>query len=183
MYRDNKLNIIICITIFFTFLGCKKELANDNKFIQNLSDDINFEIPMVNESLMIFVKKNDIVYITSLRQLYSVKEKDFKKFKDFDSFLIEVINNDLLSKAQLELNSRSSFKLNSVIVNEFDQKGINYLKDFYCENSKTKNKFYLKLNLELNIKQSVMYVFFKNNYYIMQNDYTGNDVLIDKNLR
>ncbi|WP_306352566.1 hypothetical protein [Flavobacterium sp. '19STA2R22 D10 B1'] len=176
----NKFKVLFFVLLLIT-ISCKKELSNNEKFIQNLSNDVNFELPIVNESLMIFIMKKDVIYITSLRQLYSIKNKRYKKFKDFDSFLIDAINNDLLSKEELEKNSIDSFKLNKIIMNEFKQKGIVYLKDSYCESSNTIRKYYLKKDLELNIKQSIMYLFFKNNYYVMQNDYSGNNVLIDKN--
>lgn len=172
-------------TIFFFLLvitiSCKNELSNNERFIQSLSDDINFDLPMVNEALIIFVNKNDIVYATSLRQLYSIKEKDNKGIKDFDNFLIEAINNNLLSENELKKNSIFFFNPNKDILKEFDEKGVEYLKSTYCETSNMVGKYYIKTNLDLNTKQSIMYVFFKNNYYIMQNDDTGNYVLIDKN--
>lgn len=176
----NKFKIIFFFLLVIT-VSCKKELSNNEKFIQNLSDDIDFELPMVNESLMIFISKSDTICITSLRQLHSIHEKDNKGFNDFDSFLIEVINNDLLSKAELEKKSKIFFILDKTILSEFEQKGIEYLKNTYCETSNTKCKYYIKTNLDLNTRQSIMYIFFKNNYYVMQNDDTGNDVLIDKN--
>jgi hypothetical protein len=180
MYRD-KLKIIISIALIFLVLSCKNELINDNKFIQNLSDDIDFELPMVNESLMIFIKKNDVVFITSLRKLYSIKEKEYKEFKDFDSFLIEVINNDLLSREKLEVNSISSFELNNAIVDEYKKKGLNHLKDVYCERCNSNKNLYIKTSLDLNEKKTIMYLFFKNNYYVGEDDYLGKYILIDKN--
>ncbi|EKT4510726.1 hypothetical protein RYR30_002566 [Flavobacterium psychrophilum] len=177
----NRIKLLVIIVLLFSLFACKKELANENRFIENLSNDENFDLPLYNESLMIFINKNDTVYITSLRQLYSIKEKHYKDYKDFDSFLIKVLNANLLSKSDLIKNSIFTFELNKTVLNEFNSKGLDYLKKTYCERANVENKFYIINNLSLDIKQSVMYFFFKNNYYIMQNDHSGKYVLIDKN--
>jgi hypothetical protein len=178
----NKFKTIFLLLLLVITISCKKELSNNEKFIQNLSNDINFDLPMVNESLIIFVNKKDFVYATSLRQLYSIKEKYNKRIRHFDNFLIEVINNNLLSEKEIKDNSIFFFNPNEKILKDFDKKGIEYFKSVYCEISDTKRKYYIKTNLDLNTRQSIMYIFFKNNYYIMQDDYIGKDVLIDKNL-
>jgi hypothetical protein len=116
-----------------------------------------------------------------LRQLYSIKEKEYKKFKDFDSFLIEAINNDLLSREKLEVNSISSFELNNTIVDEFKKEGLNHLKDVYCERDNSNKNLYIKTSLDLNEKKTIMYFFFKNNYYVGEDDYLGKYIIIDKN--
>ncbi|RUT67722.1 hypothetical protein D0817_24910 [Flavobacterium cupreum] len=179
----NRIKLLATIVLLFSLFACKKELANENRFIENLSNDENFDLPLYNESLMIFINKNDTVYITSLRQLYSIKEKYYKDYKDFDSFLIKVLNGNLLSKSDLIKNSIFTFELDKNVLNEYNNKGLDYFKKTYCENSKIKDKFYITNNLSLDVKQSVMYFFFKNNYYIMQNDHSGKYVLIDKNLQ
>ncbi len=176
----------IFITLFIFSLiitiSCKKELSNNVRFIQGLSDDIDFDLPLVNESLLIFINKNDIIYATSLRQLYTIKKKNSKNIKDFDRFLIETINNNLLSENEIKESSTFFFIPNKEILKEFDKKGIEYLKITYCETTNIKGKYYIKTNLDFNTEQSIMYIFFKNNYYVMQNDDIGYYVLIDKNL-
>lgn len=176
-----KIRAIILFTLLFITISCKDKLSNSENFIQNLSNETDFELPMANESLLIFVLKDDIVYMTRLRQLYLLKEKDSKGSKDFDRFLVDVINKNLLSKEELKSSSIDTFKLNREILSQFEKKGIDYLKKKYCDTTSVKGKLYLKQNLDFNLQQNLMYIFFKNNYYIMQNDYTGKNVLIDKN--
>ena len=174
---NNKIKIVF---LFLLMISCKKNLSNNHKFIESLSDDIDFNLPMVNESLIIFVCKNDIIYGTSLRELYSIKED--MEIKNFDYFLIEVINNNLLPENELKNNSTFFFSPNKEVLKKFKKKGIEYLIHIYCDTSNTMGKYYVKSNLDLNTKQTVMYIFFKNNYYIMEDDYSGKCVMIDKNL-
>lgn len=179
--KKNKLKILLFYSFIVVF-GCKNELYNNDRFIQNLSNDIDFEIPMVNESLMIFIKKKDSVYVTSLRQLYFLKEKKYMNIKDFDSFLVDAINGDILLGKEISENSSFSFSLDKSILNEYKHNGTEYLLNTYCEKAKTGNKFYIKAGLDLILKYTIMYILFKNNYYIMHEDYNGKYVLIDKNL-
>lgn len=169
--------LIICIFL----CSCKNKLNNDIKFVQNLSNDVHFNIPFYNESLIIFISIDDIIIQTSLRELYTIKTRKYSKYKDFDSFLVTSLNNNLLIKSDFSLTSNLVFELNKNIMNEYNKKGLIYLKETYCEKSNDHKKYYIKSDLNLNIKQSLMYIFFKNNYYVMQNDHSGKFVLIDKN--
>lgn len=178
-----QIKLFIIIVVIFSVFSCRKELVNDDYFVRNLSNDVNFDLPLQNESLMIFINNNNTIYVTSLRELNSIKKNKYNNYKNFDDFLIEVLNNNLLSKSDLINNSVFRFKLNNVILNEFAEKGLDKLKNKYCENTETKDKFYLKNSLNSDVKKNIMYLFFKKNYYIMQNDYSGKYVLIDKNLK
>ncbi|MET3047390.1 hypothetical protein [Flavobacterium covae] len=175
-----KYRLLAIIFIAFSVFSCKKELINDDNFVRNLSNDNDFNLPLHNESLMIFVSKDNTIYITNLRQLYSLKQSNYTHYKDFDEFLVDALNKNLLSKSDLVSNSEFNFKLNETILSEFNENGLDGLKSKYCEKSDVKGKLYLKNSLSPDIKKSVMYFFFKMNYYIMQNDYSGKDVLIDK---
>lgn len=177
-----KIGLTIFIVLLFNLLSCKRGLNNDEKFIQNLSNDLDFELPIANESLMIFINKNDTVYVTSLRQLYFANEKNYKRFENFDDFLIKVLNNDLLTKIELDIISKTKFILNKNIEIEFNQNGLDYFKSNYCEKIDTTKKLYMKNSLAFDIKFSVMYFFFKNNYYVGLDDYLGKYILIDKTI-
>jgi len=178
-------DLLFCLDYYqlYVFLySFKNELINDKYFIENLSNDSNFDLPLYNESLMIFVENKDTVYIKSLRQLFIIKEKKYKEYKNIDDFLFNVLNKNLLVKSDLDNIYTVSFKINKSLINEFKEKGLNYFKEEYCEISSIgNNKFYLKSNLNLNNKLNVMYIFFKNNYYVVSDDYSGKYVLIDKN--
>lgn len=178
--KINKYKLLIVLLTFF-FIGCKKELVNSDCFIRNLSNDIDFDLPLYNESLMIFINKNNSIYITTLRQLYFIKENKYNNYKDFDSFLIDALNGDLLSEHDLSTGSFFEFKLNNNIQNEFNGGGLDYLKKMYCEFDNNNDRFYLRNNLSLNYKNNIMYFFFKNNYYVLQDDYIGRYILIDMN--
>jgi len=180
MYR-NRAKFVVYVVFIIIFSSCENKTINSTKFIENLSNDIDFDLPLVNESLMIFICKNENIYVTSLRKLHFINKNKYKNINEFDIFLCSVLNNDLLSEADLKVNSVNTFCLNKNIVNEFSGNGIKYIIATYCEKSNIKGKFYLKNKLNLNIKQSVMYFLFKNNYYIYQNDYLGKYVMIDKN--
>jgi hypothetical protein len=172
---------LLVIFLLFLFYACKKELVNDEKFIKNLSNDVDFNLPLYNESLIIFIKSSDSIYALSLRQLHTVNAKSYLEYKDFDSFLINSLNGDLLSKSDLIKNSEFAFKLDITVIRDYNSKGLDCLKNKYCEKSDINNKYYVLNDLSLNIKRSVMYFFFKNNFHIMQNDHSGKYVLIDKN--
>ena len=77
-------------------------------------------------------------------------------------FLIEVINNDLLSKSDLIKNSEFNFTLDEMITRDYHNKGLNYLLETYCEKSNIKKKYYILNKLTLKQKQSLMFLFFKN---------------------
>jgi len=177
---SSKIFTAVIFLVLFFFMSCKKKLRNDEKFIKSLSSNSNFDFPIINESLLIFVIKSDKLYITSLRQLYLMKEKEYKQFTDYNDFLIKVINDDFLSKEELECISEDIVQLDERIANDFEQRGIEYLKKNYCENSISKNKIYLKTDIDLKVKYSILYYFFRNNYHVMFNDYSGNYVLIYK---
>jgi hypothetical protein len=177
-----KYKFFVIIFIAFSVFSCKKELINDDYFVRNLSNDNNFNLPLHNEALMIFINSGNTIYVTNLRQLYSLKQTNYSHYKDFDEFLVKVLNENLLSKSDLISNSEFNFKLNETILSEFNENGLDGLKSKYCKKSDVKGKLYLQNSLNTDIKKNVMYFFFKMNYYIMQNDYSGNDVLIDKNL-
>jgi len=180
MYR-NRVKFVVYVVFIIFFSSCENKTINSTKFIENLSNDLDLNLPLVNESLMIFVCKNENIYVTSLRKLHFIYKKKQKDFINFNTFLYGVLNNDLLSEVELKTNSVDTFCLNINIVNEFNGNSINYIIATYCEKSSVKGKFYLKNKLNLNIKQSVIYFLFKNNYYILQNDYLGKYVVIDKN--
>ena len=175
----NKLKLLVVLMLL---LSCRKEQKYNLEFIKNLSNDTDFNLPLYNESLKILINKNDVIYVTSLRQLYNLKESKHFNYKDFDSFLIEVINNDLLSKDNLSKISEFNFKIDKEIQEKYDNEGLNYLLKVYTEKSKMSNKYYIISDLNINTKFCLMYLFFKNNYYVIQNDHSGKYVLIDKNI-
>ncbi|MFH6988384.1 hypothetical protein ACHRVW_11615 [Flavobacterium collinsii] len=175
----NKLKFLVILVLL---LSCSKEQKNNVDFIKNLSNDTDFNLPLYNESLKILIDKDDVIYVTSLRQLYNLKESKHFNYKDFDSFLIEVINNDLLSKDDLVKISETNFKIDKEIQEKYHKEGLNYLLKEYTEKTKMPNKYYIISDLNVNTKLCLMYLFFRNNYYVMQNDYSGKYVLIDKNI-
>jgi hypothetical protein len=174
--KQNRFKLLVIIFPFLLY-ACSKELKNDKKFIENLSNDVDFDLPLYNESLKVFISKGDTIYATSLRELYFIKDKNYK---DFDSFLINAINDNLLSKSDLIKNSEFMFVLDKTVMEDYNNNGLNNLINKYCEKSDSKNKYYILSNLSFNIKQSLMYFFFKNNYYVMLNDHSGKYVLICK---
>lgn len=181
MMRRNSFTIASYLIIIMLVSGCVKELSNSTKFIEGLSGDNNFELPMVNESLMIFIGKNENVYITSLRNLHSLYSGKYDKHVDFYEFLVNAINEDLLLESELKEISINPFKLNKSIIDLFQDKGVKYVIRTYCKASNVECKYYLERGLDIDLKQNINYFLFKNNFYIVQNDYSGDYVLIDKN--
>ncbi|MBC7438965.1 MAG: hypothetical protein H7250_03135 [Flavobacterium sp.] len=181
MVKNSFVYYLILIFLVLVVQSCKKKPLNNINFIKNLSNDIDFNLPLYNESLMLFVKKNDTIYIKSLRELYLINQKKYFKIKSFDGFLTKVLNNDLLETSDLKNDFVVCFKLDKNVLKEFNEKGIENLKIKYCDNGEDKIKFFLKNNLNQYMKQNLMYHFFKNNYYIVNNCHSGKYVLIDKN--
>ena len=176
-----KIKLILLFVLLFSFTACKNELKNDIRFIENLSNNETLELPFYNESVKIFIKIDETVYVTRLRQLYFLRDKNYKEYQDFDKFLVKAINGKLLSKSDLDENWIPNFSLNKKILNEFNTKDLDYLKNAYCENANMKNKYYTTNILDWDAEQTLLYIFFKNNYYITEDDYLGKTVLTDKN--
>src|SRR5690606_1454824 len=93
--------VILISLISLLFLNCRKNLKNDIYFIENLSNDIEFDIPFKNESVIIILKREDKLFISSLRMLYNEFTKNYKNKNSFDDFLVMVINNNMLNKEQI----------------------------------------------------------------------------------
>lgn len=182
---ETKFKLLFIILFMLLAISCKdvhkSKLVNDVDFIRNLSNDKEFDLPFQHESLMMFICENDIIYVTSLRQLHNLNVKKYINYENFDDFLIKSLNSNLLTTSDLINISRIDFKLDTMIYKDFYENGLEYLKIKYCDKSEDIDKLYTKKNLSLQETINVMYYFFKKNYYVLQNDYSGKNVLIDKN--
>ena len=124
-----KNKLILLFALLLSLAACKNELKNDIVFIENLSNDESSELPFYNESLKIFIKIDQTVYITRLRQLYFLRNKNYKEYQNFDEFLVKAINGKLLSKSDLDKKWIPNFSLDKKILKEFNTKGLDYLKN------------------------------------------------------
>jgi len=177
----NLKNILLVVMLSSFMMSCKKELKNDILFINNLSNETEYDLPFVNESLIIFVKDGDRIFVTSIRKLFEEYSESYKKKYSFDDFLVNVINNKELSVSQIDRVSNYNFKMNQNIADLYKNHDLNYFITKFCYKSNSLNKFYIKEDLSFDEKNNVMFYFFKNNYYVMFNDYDGRFVLINKN--
>jgi hypothetical protein len=173
--------ILLIIIAIFLASSCKKELRSNEVFIEKLSQEIDEEIPLISEPLIIIIKKEDKLFISSTMILFEEYSKNFKKRYTFEDFLDMVLNNDLFDKEQMRNVSVHDFKVDDNIANFYESKGLNYLITEYCEKISKHNTLFLKQNLDVEVQFNIMYYFFKNNYYLVEDDYEGRFILIDKN--
>lgn len=176
-----KIKNVFLVFISFFLISCKKELKNDISFINNLSNETEYDLPFINESLIIFVKGGDRIFVTSIRKLFEEYSDNYSKKYSFDDFLVRVINDSMFDKEQMKNVSVHEFKVDNNIVNLYEKKGLNYLITEYCQKTNKKSTLFLKQNLNVEVQFNIMYYFFKNNYYLVEDDYEGRYILINKN--
>lgn len=176
----SKLLLFITIISFF-LIGCDKRLKNDVDFINQLSSNVDFELPLISEPIIIFLQTDNKLYITSLRNLYNEYIENYKSQYSFDEFLVEVINKNRLSKEQVVKVSDFNYNINKQIASLYDNNELDYFIKTYCRKGKYKDQLYLTNDVDVEMQFNIMYYFFKNNYYLVEDDYEGYYVLINKN--
>jgi len=174
-------NIVLVVILTFFMISCKNELKNDSDFIEKLSHEIDEEMPLISESIIILIKSDNKIYISSIRTLFEEYSKNYKTKYSFEDFIDMVINDNMFNKEQMENISVHNFKVDNNIANLYGDKGLNYLISEYCEKTNKNNTLFLKQNLNLEVQFNIMYYFFKNNYFLLEDDYEGRFILINKN--
>ncbi len=165
-------------------LNCQQnKLVNNISFIKNLSNDTNFKLPLKNGNIKIFFIKDNYFYETSLTILHHIMMNEFKNYNDFDLFLEKVINENLLTTSIVQKYYYSVFKhkISETIFLEYEKKGIKFMKEKYCFFNKKFNTWEIKSNISTNNCQNIMYIFFKNNYYIYEGDINSGYLLYEFN--
>lgn len=174
-------NILLIVLLSFFVISCKKELKNDGDFIEKLSNEIDEEMPLLSEPIIILIKREDKLFISSIRMLFEEYSRHYKAKYTFDDFLVMVINNNMFTKEQMNNISVHNFKLDGNVSDLYNNKGLDYLISEYCEKTNKHNTLFLKQNLSVEVQFNIMYYFFKNNYYLLEDDYEGRFILINKN--
>lgn len=177
----NKINLIKSITMICFVLSCenKNKLINSKDFVNKLYNEEDLKLPLVTESAIIFIKVEDEILITSVRNLIKIKNKNYKYFKNSDEFMFKAINYNFLKKNDFIKEITPIFKLEDKIIEEYYKFGLKFLIKNYCVSS-NKN-LNLKSIPNQNMEDTLLYIFFKNNYYIMEDDYDGVYALINRN--
>lgn len=174
-------NILLIVLLSFFIISCKKELKNDGDFIEKLSNEIDEEMPLLSEPIIILIKREDKLFISSVKMLFEEYSKNYKSKYSFEDFINMVVNDKMFNKEQMGTISLHNFKVNDNIANMYEHKGLNYLINEYCEKTNKLNTLFLKQSLDVGIQYNIMYYFFKNNYYLVEDDYEGRFILINKN--
>lgn len=177
----NTKNILLIIIAIFLASSCKKELRNNEVFIEKLSHEIDEETPLISQPIIILIKSDDKIFISSIRTLFEEYSKNYKNEYCFEEFINMVINDNMFDKEQMGNVSVHNFKVDNNIKNLYEDKGLNFLITEYCEKTNKQNVLFLKQHLNVEVQFNIMYYFFKNNYFLLEDDYEGRFILIDKN--
>jgi len=173
--------VLVIIILSFFMISCKSELKNDKEFIEKLSHEIDEDMPLISQPIIILLKSDNKIYKSSIRTLFEEYSKNYKTKYSFEDFIDMVINDNMFNKEQMENISVHYFKVDNDIANLYEGKGLNYLITEYCEKTNKNNTLFLKQNLNVEVQFNIMYYFFKNNYFLLEDDYEGRFILLNKN--
>lgn len=167
--------ILILIYLLFTFCNNKTEIKISNNFIKSIQYD-KFE-NMSFYTKFIFIKNiNDSISIIDVIEINHLYDKKFCKTyrikKDFFQDL-------LYQKIKIE-EKYKCFKLNEIVLTNYKNFKFNNFIDFYF--LKENSTFIFNKHYTENVKLSLMYIMFINDYHITQNDYNGKYNIINNNL-
>lgn len=144
-----------------------------DKFLREYSTgDFESDIPPVNWGYLFFVKiDNGSIIITNNFHLYQIFKKHYsQQFLSFQGFLCSLYKGETI--LQKEYIDEAAFRNRIVFKNEtsFENSDISELRKVYFNDSD-----YLKTNVNLTENKvfSLLYHFFKNEYYVFYDDYSG----------
>ena len=109
------------------------------------------------------VISNDFLYHFVYKQYYS---KDYNNFIDF---LREVLSNRLWIKE--EFIKGYKINTNNIILREYQDKGFDFIKAKYVKNKG--DKLYALSPMDIDNYFSLIKIMFEHNYYIIEDDYSG----------
>ncbi len=171
-----KLFILYYIIIAFCVISCndntKRECIYDNFIREYSKGDFESDIPPINFGYLFFAETNDgFIIITNNFYLYQIFKKYYlQEFSDFHNFLCSLYKGKTVLQEEY-LNEVMSID-NFIFKNDsiFENSNLSDLKKKYLIDNQ-----YLKSNISLTKNEvfSLLYHFFKNQYYVLHDDYSG----------
>lgn len=174
---------LLSFGLLLIFASCQKKEDNfSKKMIEKLSV-VDSQLPSVYSSMNLYVLTNgDRILQTTNDYLFRHYKQNYShKFKTFDLFLNQVLNNGFVINQKLtnKLINLDSFTLNPKVEKEYNKLGFATFLKKYSKKSARKD-----IDLELNkssIKdgeyQSVVYLFYKNKFDVSSDCYIGKDYI------
>ena len=166
------LQIVFIIGLFSCNTQSKEECIHDNFLHEFSKGDFEADIPPVNMNYLFFVElTNDSIIDTSNLYLYQIyKQHYLEEFSNFHMFLCSLYNNDLFLERDF-LNAeilRNGFMFKKG--DTFENMDLSELKERYLD-----DLCFLEVDVDLSYERkfNLMYLFFRNEYYITHSDLTG----------
>lgn len=147
-------------------------------FLEEFRKGISEKLPPANSNIFLFFKLdgNNIIKLNNI-ELYDLYEQGYNKNYSFEEFLCKLFDDKLNLKSadfKEKKNQYQILKINS----DVEKLNLESLKTKFC----VMNKHGLSLNhnLDESTQITVLYVLFKNKYYISFDDYAGEYVIKHK---
>ena len=173
----------IYLIFLISLFGCKSsdhKCSDTEIFLSEFTKGFSKELPPANSNILFFIKSDDnrLIKLNNI-ELCNLYNGSYDKKNSFKEFICNLYNEKIyLSKALIEKKiSRCQFyKLD----NNIERLNLALLKKNFCTERN------MKLSLNQNVNEStrftILYLFFKNKYYISFDDYNGY-YLINKSLK
>ena len=164
----------VCLIILLVIFGCQenKETCFDSKiFLSEFVKGLSKELPPANSHIFFFLRLKDgrIVKINNIG-LYDLYNDRYKNDYSFKMFLCSLFKENLVLSEGSLINKNykySVFRANSGI----EKTDIEVLKNKFCRGKG--DTLMLNNNLSEEDQLTILYVFFKNLYYVSFDDYSG----------
>jgi hypothetical protein len=174
MIKNRKLLLILFILSFSIFSCEKNKIIISDDLIMELSKH-TFDNPTRHGNLLLFIPlENNEYSITHVNELYLIYKSSYEReYKTFESYLSEVLNQQIVLQKSKFLNRPSTFfKLDNEVTNIYNNSSIFDFKNKFCK--------CIEEDCILNVptysqdkNNTILYYFFINEYNITFDDYIG----------
>lgn len=172
--RKNKLyllNSILLISTIITLISCKN--YNRESFYKNIEKEQELQT-----ALIFSIKKDSISFVNYniLKDFFSAQEKSFK-YKNFDELLLNINKISNKEKRLLYFSDNYKFDENSKILENLSTDEI--AKKLKLDKT-SKNGYYVSPSkYSKEVLYSILYLFYKNNQFILYDDDIGQYLIVD----
>ena len=165
---NRTINLLIFLTLFCC-LSCKTKHNlpfNENLIQRIVNEDQNFPSQFFN---LFFCKcqSGEIVPLSvyDLREIYRNEYSGV----EYSSFLSNLLN----QRTSIKCKDRSdSFKIDENVRKRYEEMSLNGFIEFYCK-KRNQVSYYLKKDVTIEQRNTVLYLLFVNNYLTNVDDYAG----------
>lgn len=164
------------IYLFFvlSLFGCqtnKDKCFDSNIFLSEFTKGISKELPPANPNIFFFLKsEGDNIIMLKKNGLYNLYKGNYINSYSFNEFICSLYQEKLSVKETYLIQKNCKYQIFKLDKN-IDNLNIELLKNKFC--TEKNNKLLLSNNLKESTRFTILYIFFKNKYYISFDDYSG----------